>query len=73
MDVSWLAWAKVMEVRENAFWNAELPMLVTLVGMATEVSPAPKKAEFPMLVTPDGITTAPTQLLPAVTTPLVIV
>ena len=55
-------------------WNAYSPMLVTLAGIATLVSDvAPQNALSPMLVTLAGITTEPTQLLPKVTTPLVIV
>ncbi len=40
-----------MEVKLNAFWNAYLPMLVTLAGMLMEVKlDAPSNAKSPMLV-----------------------
>ena len=62
----------VIEVREVAL-NAPFPMLVTLAGSVIEVSPpAFMNAPAPMPVTPSGITTAPTQLPPSVTTPSVI-
>ena len=49
-------------------------MYVTLAGMVTLVSEvAPSNALKRILVTPSGITTAPTQEYPLVTTPLVIV
>jgi hypothetical protein len=66
--------AKVMEVSEVAPLNAELPMEVTLAGRVIEVSAfAPENESSPIVVTPSGMTTAPAQLPPAVTTPLVIV
>jgi hypothetical protein len=41
--------------------------------MLIVVSEDPKKADDPILVTPNGMTTAPAQLPPFFTTPLVIV
>ena len=64
----------VMLVSDVAPWNAYSPMLVTLAGIVMLVSDvAPQNALSPMLVTLAGMTTEPTQLLPKVTTPLVIV
>ena len=64
----------MIEVNEVALENANCPILVTLAGMVIEVSEeANRNALSPMPVTPPGITTVPAQLLPAVTTPLVIV
>jgi hypothetical protein len=53
--------------------NADSPMLVTPAGMVMLVIPEPEKALSPMPVTLEGITTAPVQDDPSLTTRLVIV
>jgi hypothetical protein len=47
--------------------------LVTLAGIVMDVNPEPINAWNPILSTPDGITTAPVQLSPEKTDPLVMV
>ena len=44
-------------------------MLVTLDGIEMDVNDAPAKASAPISLTPFGISTAPEQSLPSVTTP----
>ena len=53
--------------------NADSPMLVTLDGTEMDVNEDPAKASNPISLTPPGITTAPEQSAPFVTTLLVIV
>ena len=48
---------KVTLVRPLHSVNAEYPMLVTLDGIVTDVSPQYANAHYPMLVTPSGIVT----------------
>ena len=56
MELSWLPWAKVMEVSADAPSKALCPMLETDAGISIEVSTdALKNAPSPMLVTPSGM------------------
>jgi hypothetical protein len=47
----------VIEVSLPQLEKTSLPMLVTLLGMVTEVRALPLKAEMPILVTLPGIVT----------------
>lgn len=47
----------IIDIRRKQPENAESPILVTLLGMVTEVKEQPKKAKYPMFFTLSGMLT----------------